>query len=167
MANTAAQHAHHDDGQVHAHIAPAPFYWAIFFALVGLTVVTVGVSYVDLGPANTIVAVLVATVKASLVAAFFMHLVHDRLFNFVSFLGAFVFLGIMLVFSNEDIGSRGRLDDAQGTYILPSKGEYAPGGLADRKQVMAPAHGEHGKPEGAKSEGHPSPAPSGKQTPAH
>jgi len=47
---------------------------AVFAALLLLTVVTVLVSYVDLGLWNAIVALLVASVKASLVALFFMHL---------------------------------------------------------------------------------------------
>jgi len=47
---------------------------AVFAALLLLTVVTVLVSYVDLGLWNTVVALLIASVKASLVALFFMHL---------------------------------------------------------------------------------------------
>jgi len=47
---------------------------AVFVALLLLTVVTVLVSYVDLGLWNTVVALLIASVKASLVALFFMHL---------------------------------------------------------------------------------------------
>ncbi len=47
---------------------------AVFVALVLLTAVTVLVSYVDLGLMNAVVALLIASVKASLVALFFMHL---------------------------------------------------------------------------------------------
>ena len=49
-------------------------YLAVFAALLVLTVVTVLVSYVDLGLWNTVVALVIASVKASLVALFFMHL---------------------------------------------------------------------------------------------
>jgi len=49
-------------------------YLAVFAALLLLTVVTVLVSYVDLGLWNTVVALVIASVKASLVALFFMHL---------------------------------------------------------------------------------------------
>ncbi|HAM32909.1 MAG TPA: hypothetical protein DDX05_01800 [Deltaproteobacteria bacterium] len=49
-------------------------YFAVFAALLLLTVVTVLVSYVDLGLLNVVVALLIASVKASLVALFFMHL---------------------------------------------------------------------------------------------
>lgn len=47
---------------------------AVFAALLLLTVVTVLVSYVDLGLANAAVALLIASAKAALVALFFMHL---------------------------------------------------------------------------------------------
>ncbi len=51
---------------------------AVFVALLLLTVVTVLVSYVDLGLWNAVVALLIASVKASLVALFFMHLKGER-----------------------------------------------------------------------------------------
>jgi cytochrome c oxidase subunit 4 len=49
-------------------------YYGVFAALIALTVVTVLVSYVDLGLLNVVVALLIASGKASLVALFFMHL---------------------------------------------------------------------------------------------
>ena len=55
-------------------------YFTVYIALVILTVVTVLVSYVDLGMMNVVVALLIASVKASLVALVFMHLrSEDRL----------------------------------------------------------------------------------------
>ena len=52
----------------------------VFVALLLLTAVTVLVSYVDLGLWNAVAAFLIASVKASLVALFFMHLKsEDRL----------------------------------------------------------------------------------------
>jgi cytochrome c oxidase subunit IV len=62
------------------HAAGFGVYLAVFAALLLLTVVTVGVSYIDLGLLNIAVALIVASVKASLVALFFMHLRYeDRL----------------------------------------------------------------------------------------
>ena len=49
-------------------------YFVVFGALLALTAVTVLVSYVDMGLLNVVVALLIASVKASLVALFFMHL---------------------------------------------------------------------------------------------
>ena len=54
-------------------------YFTIFGALMALTVITVGVSYVHLPVAMAIlVALVVATIKGSLVAMYFMHLLHER-----------------------------------------------------------------------------------------
>ena len=54
-------------------------YLAVFGALMVLTVVTVGVSYLDLSTlATVLVALTIATAKASLVAMFFMHLKGER-----------------------------------------------------------------------------------------
>ncbi len=54
-------------------------YFMIFGALMVLTIVTVGVSYVHLPIAAAVtVALIVATIKGSLVALYFMHLLHER-----------------------------------------------------------------------------------------
>ena len=52
-----------------------PSYVAVFGALIALTVITVGVSRIHLGHAgNTVLALVVAGIKACIVAAYFMHL---------------------------------------------------------------------------------------------
>ena len=54
-------------------------YIIVFVALMALTLVTVAVSYLDLPPAMAItVALFVATIKGSLVACYFMHLISER-----------------------------------------------------------------------------------------
>jgi cytochrome c oxidase subunit 4 len=54
-------------------------YITVFVALMALTVVTVAVSYLDLSPATAIVvALFVATVKGTLVAGYFMHLLSEK-----------------------------------------------------------------------------------------
>ena len=127
----AHEHGHdeHDDGgAVHVHIASTGFYVGIFAALVFLTVATWRVSYYDFGAANIFIAILIATMKASLVAAFFMHLRHDKLFNTLSFLAAFLFLGIFILLTYDDLGNRGRVDPAYGGTVIPQSGAVAPGG---------------------------------------
>ncbi|MBI1920310.1 MAG: cytochrome C oxidase subunit IV family protein [Geobacter sp.] len=52
-------------------------YIIIWGALLVLTGVTWGVSYINLGMGNVAVALLIASVKASLVALFFMHLRYE------------------------------------------------------------------------------------------
>jgi caa(3)-type oxidase subunit IV len=46
---------------------------AVWVALLVLTGVTTGIAFVDLGPLNTIVALVIATCKALLVVLIFMH----------------------------------------------------------------------------------------------
>jgi cytochrome c oxidase subunit 4 len=82
---------------------------AVLLALLFLTVVTVGASYVDLGPANIVVAILIATTKASLVGLFFMHLIHDRPINAMVLVSGFLFLGLLLSFCLLDIDYRPRV----------------------------------------------------------
>jgi cytochrome c oxidase subunit 4 len=54
-------------------------YITVFVALMALTLITVAVSYLDLPPAMAItVALFVATVKGSLVACYFMHLISEK-----------------------------------------------------------------------------------------
>lgn len=54
-------------------------YFMIFGALMVLTIITVGVSYIHLPVAAAVtVALIVATIKGSLVALYFMHLLHER-----------------------------------------------------------------------------------------
>jgi cytochrome c oxidase subunit IV len=52
-------------------------YIVVWGALIVLTAVTVSVSYVHLGLMNVVAALLIASVKASLVALFFMHLRYE------------------------------------------------------------------------------------------
>ncbi len=67
-------HATHHDMSSHVKI-----YYMIFGALMVLTGITVGVSYLHLSvPLAITVALIVAIVKGSLVALFFMHLSNER-----------------------------------------------------------------------------------------
>ena len=74
-------------------------YFMIFGALMVLTIVTVGVSYLHLPVAMAIlVALVVATIKGSLVALFFMHLKGERkLVYYVLALTAIFFIFMMFV----------------------------------------------------------------------
>jgi cytochrome c oxidase subunit 4 len=120
-----------------------------------LTVATVAVSYFDFGSANIVIAMLIATMKASLVAAFFMHLRYDQLFNTLAFLGAFLFLGIFILLTQDDIGRRGRMDNSYGTRVFAPTGQVAPGGepsTSATDDAVEPGEGaEHGGGHGAKS----------------
>lgn len=90
----------------HAHSHPASLVMlsAVFASLLVLTAVTVAVAYVDLGEANLFVAMGIATVKAMLVALFFMHLLHDTGFNRLAFFGSFFFISLFVSFTLMDTG---------------------------------------------------------------
>ncbi len=74
-------------------------YLMVFGALMVLTIVTVGVSYLHLPVATAIlVALFVATIKGSLVAMFFMHLKGERkLIYYVLTLTVIFFIFLLFV----------------------------------------------------------------------
>lgn len=125
---------HADDGAVHVHVMPTTFYIAIFAALVVLTLITVGASYVHLGAANLAVAVVIASIKAALVVLFFMHLRWDSKFNALIFVCSLGFIGIFFAYTFSDTEHRNdQYDDAQGQKVLSADGKPAPGGLVPRE----------------------------------
>jgi len=70
----------HSDDDSHGelgHIVPFRYYVIVLVLLVVLTVITVGVARLDFGNWNIVVAMLIASVKATLVALFFMHLKYE------------------------------------------------------------------------------------------
>lgn len=157
-----AQHGSHDDGAVHAHISSVPFYVAVFLGLLFLTGVTVGQSYVDLGKANIILVVLIATLKGSLVVTFFMHLKWDNRFNVLLFLSTFFFIAVFFVYTLNDTNRRGELDPDQNMHVWQKTGERAPGGMVP-KEPHAPAAPGNGTtpPSGG------APSPGGTPVPQH
>jgi cytochrome c oxidase subunit 4 len=92
-----------------AHIASKSLYFAIFVALAALTGLTVGVTYVDLGPFNLVAAMGIAVLKAALVVLFFMHLYWSERLTHVTAVSAIVFLFILFAFTLSDYFSRGLL----------------------------------------------------------
>lgn len=80
------------------HVVPARVLLATAGALFALTVLTVAVSLVDLGRLNVAVALAVATVKATLVAGWFMHLRYEGRFNLVVLVGTALFAALMIGF---------------------------------------------------------------------
>lgn len=72
-------------------------YITVFAALAALTVVTVAVSYLHLTGWQAIgVALLIASVKGFLVAAFFMHLLSERKMIYAVLIVTAVFFGMLL-----------------------------------------------------------------------
>jgi len=105
-------HGHHGErGADHVpHVLPLKTYFGVFAALMVFTVLTVAVSYVDLGSANLFIALFVATCKAVMVAAIFMHLAFDKKFNSLIFIFSVLFLAIFIIFTMFDTNYRGLAD---------------------------------------------------------
>ena len=91
-----------DEHTAVAHVVPLWLLIAVALALVLLTWATVAVTYVDLGKLNLVVALVIAGIKAFLVALFFMHLRWDRPFNGIVFLGAIAFVVLFISFALMD-----------------------------------------------------------------
>lgn len=118
MANAHGAHAadEHHDGLGH-HISPLSTYLIVYGALLVLTVITVLVSYAELPPAQSIpAAIAVASVKATLVAAWFMHLKYDSRFNIFIFLSALWFMAAFFVFTFFDLASRDMVTESNSHY---------------------------------------------------
>lgn len=96
--------SHGSHGESHVHVVPLWVLGAVWLTLVCLTVVTVAATWVDLGRLNLWVALAIATVKASLVALYFMHLRYDRPFNAVVFVASLLFVMLFLGLALIDTG---------------------------------------------------------------
>jgi len=94
------------------HIVSAKLYWFIWLVLIVGTVITALVARIDLGTfhgidANTVVALLIATFKASVVVLIFMHVkyTHEKMVKPL-LIGAVCWLLLLLVLSLTDYSSR-------------------------------------------------------------
>lgn len=80
------------------HVLPPRVLLGTGAALLALTATTVALSLVDFGRVNVVIALGVATVKAALVALFFMHLRYSSRFLAVIIGSAALFAALMIGF---------------------------------------------------------------------
>jgi cytochrome c oxidase subunit 4 len=92
-----------------AHVQPVRVYFSVFAALMGLTLLTVGAAFLDLGPANTFVALAIAVVKSTLVILYFMHVKGNTKLVPVVILSGVFFLLLLFLLLAADYGTRGWL----------------------------------------------------------
>jgi cytochrome c oxidase subunit 4 len=85
-----------------AHVMPVRVLVSIFLILVLLTVVTVAATFFPTGNFEIWISLGIATVKASLVAAYFMHLRYDNPLNAVIFAFGLLFVALFLGFTMMD-----------------------------------------------------------------
>ncbi len=139
----------HDHGE-HTHEHGWKGYLYILLILLVLTIITVTASRIDFGSstANVVIAMTIATIKATLVALFFMHLKDDKPINGLIFVSTLLFLAVFLGFCLVDADTR--FDTRPATYKGPVDQMALPTLDVD-KPVAAPAPvapaaaaGEHG-----------------------
>src|SRR5256886_16460856 len=91
----------------HVTVTSIGVYLAVFAALAVGTMLTWYASTVDLGWANTPIALIIATIKAVLVILFFMHVIHSSRLTWVVVIGAFLWLAVLFGLTFADYLTRG------------------------------------------------------------
>jgi cytochrome c oxidase subunit 4 len=101
--------AHFEYPEYIEHHVPKGTYFAVFGALMVLTVVTVAVAFVDLGRLNVVVALGVAVLKAAMVVLFFMHVKYASRQTQLVVLASIAWLVILFGITLTDYLTRGWL----------------------------------------------------------
>ena len=96
-----AEHEEHTE-----HIVPPGVYAAIITTLLVLTLITVYAAFVDLGRYNIVVALLIATIKATLVVLFFMHAKYVPKRTKLVIISGIFWLALLLFMTLSDYFSR-------------------------------------------------------------
>ena len=91
------------------HVIPIGLYVGIWAILMFLTGLTVFVSFIELHDWNIVLALLIATIKGTLVVLFFMHWFYSSKLTKVTVIAAFFFLFLLLSLSMTDYLTRGWL----------------------------------------------------------
>jgi len=89
------------------HVSPKSVYYSIFGALMVLTAITVFAAFVNLGNLNFPVAMAIATIKATLVVLFFMHVKYSSHLTKLVVATSLFFLFILLSETFMDYATRG------------------------------------------------------------
>src|SRR5258706_15929341 len=95
-----------DEHSVPHDVTPLSTYFIVFAALAAGTLLTWYASTIDLGWANTPIALLIATIKAVLVILFFMHVIHSTRLTWVVVIASFLWLGGLFVLTFADYLTR-------------------------------------------------------------
>jgi high-affinity iron transporter len=156
------QHGSHGQDKHHHHpLVPIGVFIKTLLALLVLTVVTVKVSYIDLGKFNIVANLGIASLKASLVMAFFMGLKYDTVLNRAFILSSFVALAVLIAICASDLWTRPTpepvvVKQAQSAITLAELPKYIQGSpelVAKGKELFntncAVCHGIEGNGDGA------------------
>jgi len=88
------------------HIVPVATYNKILLTLIILTAITVGAAFLHFGVFNVAIALFIATVKAGLVVAYFMHVKFEKPIILVLVLYPLLILALMIVGTLGDASVR-------------------------------------------------------------
>jgi cytochrome c oxidase subunit 4 len=121
-----AEHATHAHGMGR--------YFAVWIALLCFTIITVVTGYKDLGAVNLPLALTIATIKATLVILFFMHMTETPTANRIVFAASIVFAIVLIIGVFGDLWTRNPM-------TLPSA---APSTLGPEIQISGPLVPDHG-----------------------
>ena len=97
--------SHNSDHPKFNHPAPLPLLFGVFLALVFLTILTLVTSNIELAQFAFGIAMLIATAKAFLVCAFFMHMMWDKGFNILFFFSSVLFVSLFIGVTLLDTGA--------------------------------------------------------------
>ena len=81
-------------------------YVNIGILLMALTVITVAAAQFDFGPFNVPIALIIASIKATFVALYFMHLKHEDTMTWIFATYPLFLLFLLIAFSATDIFTR-------------------------------------------------------------
>jgi len=98
------EYGRHDDPQ--HHVTPIRVYLGVLVLLLVATGLTVWVAFVDLGQFSTPLALVIATIKASAVILYFMHVRYSTRLTWTVVLGAFFWLAVLFALTLADYLSR-------------------------------------------------------------
>ena len=99
-------HAQNEHISPESHVVPISLYIGIWATLIFCTGLTVFAASVDLGVFNIVVALLIATIKGTLVVLFFMHLRYSTKLTMVTVVAALFWLFIMFSLTLTDYMTR-------------------------------------------------------------
>ena len=116
------------------HITPLSTYIAVFVALLFCTFITLLTARPDLfylppstfdfGSFNIVLAMFIASFKASLVLMIFMHLLYDNKLNLALILGSVLFVAIFISITMLDVNRRELIYDIRGQVVKPNAAMY-------------------------------------------
>ena len=89
------------------HLIAKKVYCAVFGTLMALTAITVTVAYIDLGPINTVAAIVIACFKAMIVVLYFMHVKFGTRLVKLTVIAGLYWMGILLTLTLSDYLTRG------------------------------------------------------------